>query len=158
MDKKIGVAVIYIICTILSFIYVFLRIGEYTYVREIDTKDFLVNENACYEIEYTWYGDTYMGISGYFYWYGDVERPWNCTLALLDTENEVMYEVPTQFMEREDEKEKYSPTSHFGFTSRIDMQTADLENRCYQLCFVDKGDGGGGVLTHLDAYVGKEEK
>nr|MBQ8252196.1 hypothetical protein [Lachnospiraceae bacterium] len=157
MNKRKGVAAIYVVCAVIFFIYYLLRLQEYSYVREIDTKDYLINENACYEIEYTWYGDSYMGMVGYFYWYGDVERPWNCTVALLDTVSNVMYEVPTQFMEREDEKEKYSPVSHFGFVCHINTNKVDLDGRRYQLCFLDKGDGESGVITHMDEYVGKEE-
>ena len=157
MDKRKGIIAIYLSFVVMFLLYCLLRIQEYTYVREINTTGCLVNENACYEIEHTWYGDSYMGLSGYFYWYGDVERPWNCTVALLDIENDVIYEVPTQFTEREDEKEKYSPISHFGFTCRINTEKADLDNHRYQVCFVDKGNGKDGVLTHLDIYSGKDE-
>lgn len=156
MQKKRIVAAIYIFFGIVFFIYCVLRKYEYSYVNEIDTKNYLVNENACYEIENIWYGESYMGMSGYFYWYGDVERPWNCSMALMDCETGIIYEIPTQFMEREDEKEKYSPISHFGFTCRVNTKKTNLENCSYQLCFIDKGDGKTGVLTHLDAYIGKE--
>lgn len=158
MSKKKVVAFIYLVFVVVFFIYCFLRKQEYCYVKEIQTNHCLVNENACYEIENTWFGEGYMGMSGYFYWYGDVERPWNCTVALLNTETNMMYEVPTQFMEREDRREKYSPITHFGFVCRVNTEKVDLVNQRYQLCFVDKGDGESGVLTHLETYIGKEEK
>lgn len=157
MNKKKYVIGIYLFAIALFLIYCTLRVKEYSYVREIDVADYLVNENAFYAVEKTWYGDSYMGIEGYFYWYGDVDRPMHCTIGIWDEQENIMYEVPTQFMEREDEKEKYSPISHFGFTCRVNTQKVDLNNKRYRLCYIDKGNEKNGVIAHLDVYIGKEE-
>lgn len=154
--KEKKAILIYMPVLAMFVMYVVLRTREYNTVHSIDITDYLVNENACYEIEEMRETEKALFLSGYFYWYVDVERPINSSLALLDLETGIVYEIPTQLSEREDKEEKYSPISHFGFFCRINKRQVDLEHKKYQLCYLDRGVNTKGVLTHMEIYVGKD--
>lgn len=134
--------------------YAVIRFMEFSAVKELDVSQYLTNDNICYELEGT-VDSKNMFLSGYAYWFGDVERGLHFAVALKDTQTGEVFEVPTIIQERDDKEEKYSPISHFGFVARMNKEKLDLAHRKYQICFVDKMSGGG-VLAHTDEYMGGE--
>lgn len=153
MQKKCIVLVYFIVWMTIFLFYFVIRFVEFSSVKEIDTSGYMLNDNVSYEIEGL-VDSKNMFISGYSYWYGDVERGLHFTVALRDMTTGEIYEIPTIVQERDDQKEKYSPISHFGFVARMNKKKLDLDHRKYQVCFIDKISDGG-VIAHSNDYIGE---